>query len=72
MCMRVIQYEYVDLGSNKEIYRLCLRKSKGNRDIQREIEREGEGEREIERAWPTMRSKEWGRLGWTDLDRQSA
>jgi hypothetical protein len=57
-----------------EIYHLCPRKSEVNRDIQRETERgrDGEREREIERAWPTMRSKEWGRLGWTDLDRQSA
>ena len=66
-----MQYEYVELGSNMEIYRLCLRKSEVNRDIQRETGREREGEREIERAWPAMRSKEWGRLGWTDLDRQS-
>ena len=43
-----------------EIYRLCPRKSEVNRDIQREREREGE--REIERAWPAMRSKEWGGL----------
>ena len=58
-----------------EIYRLCPRKSEVNRDIQREregeSEREREREREIERAWPAMRSKEWGRLRWTSLDRQS-
>ena len=55
-----------------EIYRLCPRKSEVNCDIQRETERGREGDREIERAWLAMRSKEWGRLGWTDLDRQSA
>ena len=54
-----------------EIYRLCPRKSEVNRDIQGEIEIEIVREREIERAWPAMRSKEWGRLGWTNLDRQS-
>ena len=54
------------------IYRFCPRKSEVNRDIQRERERLREREREIEWAWPAMRSKEWGRLGWTDLDRQSA
>jgi hypothetical protein len=48
-----------------EIYHLCSRKSEINRDIQRERERESE------QAWPAMRSKEWGQLGWTDLDRQS-
>ena len=31
-----IQYEYVDLGSNMEIYRLCPRKCEVNQDIQRE------------------------------------
>ena len=35
-----IQYEYIELGSNMEIYRLCPRKSEVNRDIQRERERE--------------------------------
>ena len=59
------------------IYHFCPRKSEVNRDIQREREierergRERERDREIERAWPAMRSEEWGRLRWTDLDRQS-
>ena len=44
------------------IYHFCPRKSEVNRDIQREREREGGREREIERAWPAMRSKEWGGL----------
>ena len=59
------------MGSNMEIYRLCPRKSEVNRDI----EREGEREREIERERLSLARHEVervGRLGWTDLDRQSA
>ena len=51
-------------------YIVCVRESV--RSIKTYRERGGEGNIEIERAWPAMRSKEWGRLGRIDLDRQSA
>ena len=53
-------------------YIVCVRERARSIETYIQREREGEREREIERVWPAMRSKEWERLGWTDLDRQSA